>query len=54
MTDETPAGPQPAAKTGSDLTVRFAAGVAMIAVALLVTILGGWAFRAFVLAAALG
>jgi phosphatidate cytidylyltransferase len=52
MTDATPPGPQPAAKSGSDLTVRFAAGIAMIAVALLVTILGGWAFRVFVLAAA--
>ena len=42
MSDQaTPPEPQPAAKAGSDLTVRFAAGVAMIAVALLVTILGG-------------
>lgn len=41
-------------KSGSDLTVRFAAGVAMIAVALLVVILGGWFFRVFaVLLAAL-
>jgi phosphatidate cytidylyltransferase len=39
-------------KPGSDLTVRFAAGVAMIAVAVLVTILGGWAFRGFALLAA--
>jgi phosphatidate cytidylyltransferase len=42
----------PAPKAGSDLTVRFAMGVAMIAVAVLVTIVGGWAFRGFVLAAA--
>jgi phosphatidate cytidylyltransferase len=39
-------------KSGSDLTVRFAAGVAMIAVAVLVTILGGWFFRGFVFLAA--
>lgn len=37
----------PAPKSGSDLTIRFAAGVAMIAVAVLVTIVGGWAFRIF-------
>jgi phosphatidate cytidylyltransferase len=42
----------PAPKTGSDITVRFAMGVAMIAVAVLVTIVGGWAFRIFALAAA--
>jgi len=51
MTD----APQPetqAPKSGSDLTVRFAAGIAMIAVAVLVTIMGGWWFRAFVLLAA--
>lgn len=42
----------PAPKPGSDLTIRFAAGVAMIAVAVLVTIVGGWAFRLFVLVAA--
>ena len=34
-------------KPASDLTVRFAMGVAMIAVAVLVTIAGGWLFRAF-------
>ena len=46
-------GPEaPAPRSGSDLTVRFAAGIAMIAVAVLVTILGGWPFRAFVLLAA--
>ncbi len=42
----------PQSKSGSDLTVRFAAGVAMIAVAVLVTLLGGWVFRLFVLAGA--
>ena len=36
----------------SDLTVRFAMGVGMIAVAVLVTLVGGWAFRLFALAAA--
>src|SRR6185503_16689775 len=36
----------------SDLPTRFAAGVVMIAVALVVTILGGWWFRALVAAAA--
>ncbi|HYD11820.1 MAG TPA: phosphatidate cytidylyltransferase [Allosphingosinicella sp.] len=36
----------------SDITIRFAMGVAMIAVALLVTIAGGWAFRVFALVAA--
>jgi phosphatidate cytidylyltransferase len=49
---ETPQPDAPKARAGSDLTVRFAAGVAMIAVAVLVTIAGGWAFRAFVFAAA--
>src|SRR5207253_1720851 len=44
--------PEPQAPKGSDLTVRFAAGVAMIAVAVLLAILGGWFFRAFVLLAA--
>ena len=43
---------KPAAR--SDLPTRFAAGVAMIAVALLVTWLGGWPFRVLAaLAAAL-
>jgi phosphatidate cytidylyltransferase len=50
MTD-TPEPGAPAPKAGSDLTVRFASGVAMIAVAVLVTIMGGWAFRGFVLLA---
>lgn len=36
----------------SDLPTRFAAGVLMIAVALAATLLGGWAFRALVAAAA--
>lgn len=49
---ETPQPAAPAPKAGSDLTVRFAMGVAMIAVAVLVTIAGGWFFRAFALAAA--
>lgn len=43
--------PQPgpsAPKAGSDLTIRFVAGVVMIAAAVLVTIAGGWYFRAFV------
>ena len=44
--------PNPAPKAQSDLTVRFAAGVAMIAVAVLVTIFGGWAFRIFASVAA--
>ena len=39
-------------KKGSDLTVRFASGIAMIAVAVLVTIIGGWTFRIFVFIAA--
>lgn len=39
-------------KAGSDLTVRFAAGVAMAAVALLAIYLGGWPFRALVAAGA--
>lgn len=39
----------PKPRSGSDLTVRFASGVAMIAVAVLVTIAGGWYFRAFAL-----
>jgi phosphatidate cytidylyltransferase len=46
---EPPQPDAPAPKSGSDLTVRFAMGVAMIAVALVVTILGGWAFRIFAL-----
>ena len=44
--------PQPAPNPGSDITVRFAMGVAMIAVALLVTMVGGWAFRILALVAA--
>jgi phosphatidate cytidylyltransferase len=43
--------PPPAAPQ-SDLTTRFAMGVAMIAVASLVTWFGGWPFRAFVAIAA--
>lgn len=39
-------------KPGSDLATRFVAGVAMIAVAVLVTWLGGWWFRALAGAAA--
>ena len=35
-------------KPGSDLTVRFAAGVAMASVALAAIYLGGWPFRALV------
>jgi phosphatidate cytidylyltransferase len=46
---ETPQPEATAPKSGSDLTVRFASGVAMIAVAVLVTIAGGWAFRGFAL-----
>jgi phosphatidate cytidylyltransferase len=45
MTDAAP-------KPGSDLTVRFAAGVAMAAVALLAIYLGGWPFRILVAAGA--
>ena len=37
-----------APRPGSDLTVRFAAGVVMAAVASLAIILGGWPFRALV------
>ena len=44
--------PQPAPNPGSDITVRFAMGVAMIAVAVLVTMVGGWAFRILAFAAA--
>jgi phosphatidate cytidylyltransferase len=51
MTDA-PEPEAPAPKSGSDLTVRFASGVAMIAVAVLVTIVGGWAFRVLALLAA--
>jgi phosphatidate cytidylyltransferase len=40
------------AQTKSDLPTRFAAGVVMIGVALAATLLGGWAFRALVAAAA--
>ena len=36
---------------GSDLTTRFAAGVAMIAVALVAVYVGGWLLRALVVAA---
>ena len=43
--------PQPAPNPGSDITVRFAMGVAMIAVAVLVTMVGGWAFRILAFAA---
>jgi phosphatidate cytidylyltransferase len=42
----------PAPKAGSDLTVRFAAGVAMAAVALLAIYFGGWPFRVLVAAGA--
>ena len=42
MTD----APQPPAAPQSDLTTRFAMGVAMIAVACLVTWFGGWPVRA--------
>jgi phosphatidate cytidylyltransferase len=56
MTDtpqpEAPTPETPSPKSGSDLTVRFVAGVVMIAVAVLVTLAGGWFFRAFVWAAA--
>jgi phosphatidate cytidylyltransferase len=45
MTDAAP-------KAGSDLTVRFAAGVAMAAVALAAIYLGGWPFRILVAAGA--
>lgn len=48
MTD----APLPPAAPQSDLTTRFAMGVAMIAVACLVTWFGGWPFRALVLIAA--
>lgn len=41
-----------APKPGSDLTIRFAAGVAMAAVALGAIIYGGWAFRLLVAAGA--
>lgn len=43
---------QEPAKTGSDLTTRFAAGVAMIAVAGAAIWFGGWPFRFLVAAAA--
>jgi len=52
MTDapqEQPSQPGPQ-KSGSDLSVRFAMGIAMIAVAVLITIQGGWLFRVFALA----
>jgi phosphatidate cytidylyltransferase len=42
----------PAPAPQSDLTVRFAMGVAMIAVASLITWFGGWPFRALALAGA--
>jgi phosphatidate cytidylyltransferase len=48
MTD----APQPSPAPQSDLTTRFAMGVAMIAVACLVTWFGGWPFRALVAIAA--
>jgi phosphatidate cytidylyltransferase len=48
MSDAPTNPPTPA----SDLTVRFAMGVAMIAVASLITWFGGWPFRALVLVAA--
>jgi phosphatidate cytidylyltransferase len=48
MTDAPQSPPAPQ----SDLTTRFAMGVAMIAVACLVTWFGGWPFRALVLIAA--
>lgn len=51
MTDAPEPGTS-APKPGSDLTVRFAAGIAMIAVAVLVTVIGGWAFRGFAVLAA--
>jgi phosphatidate cytidylyltransferase len=41
-----------AAKPSSDLTTRFAAGVAMVAVACIAIYVGGWLFRALVVAAA--
>jgi phosphatidate cytidylyltransferase len=40
----------PQTRSGSDMTIRFAAGIAMIAVAAGVTLLGGWFFRVFALA----
>lgn len=43
---------QDASRPASDLTVRFAAGVAMAAVALLAIYLGGWPFRLLVAAGA--
>ncbi len=48
MTDAPPGQPSPE----SDLTVRFAMGVAMIAVACLFTWFGGWPFRVLALIAA--
>jgi phosphatidate cytidylyltransferase len=42
----------PAAPPGSDLTTRFAAGVAMIAVACVAIYVGGWPFRLLVAAGA--
>ncbi|HEV7659145.1 MAG TPA: phosphatidate cytidylyltransferase [Allosphingosinicella sp.] len=44
--------PQPSPAPQSDLPTRFAMGVAMIAVACLVTWFGGWPFRALVAIAA--
>ena len=41
-----------AARQGTDLTTRFAAAVVMIAVACAAIYVGGWAFRALVVAAA--
>jgi phosphatidate cytidylyltransferase len=44
--------PQTPSAAGSDLTTRFAMGVAMIAVASLVTWFGGWPFRVLAVIAA--
>jgi phosphatidate cytidylyltransferase len=43
---------EPAEKTVSDLTTRFAAAVVMIAIAFIAMYLGGWAFRVLVAAGA--
>jgi phosphatidate cytidylyltransferase len=45
-------GPAPAAPAGSDLSTRFAAGVVMIALACVAIWIGGWWFRALLMAGA--
>jgi phosphatidate cytidylyltransferase len=45
MSDTAPPAAAPPARKNSDLPMRFAAGVVMIAVAVLATYLSGWPFR---------